>query len=232
MPEYVLVERHGPRGELVLNRPDRRNALIGPMVEEMREGIEALSGDDSVSVVLIRGAGGAYCAGMDLDARRVDPPPSWVGRMPNLWADFHAAVWSCPKPVVGAVERAAIAAGSALCFACDFIVVGENARVGAREARMGMAAPINVVWLLTRWGYQTAITVTTTARDFNGRQLLDLGIAYRCVADDDVLDEARALADELAQNNASAMATIKRSIQRLSGVSDFRSLLRQAQARG
>ncbi len=201
------------------------------MVEEMREAIEALTSDDSVNVVLIRGAGGAFCAGMDLEARRVDPLPAWVAHMPDLWADFHAAVWSCPKPVVGAVERAAIAGGSALCFACDFIVVGETTRVGAREARMGMAAPINVVWLLTRWGYQTAVTVTTTARDFTGRELLDLGLAYKCVADAAVLDEARALADELAQNNPGAMATIKRSIQRLSGVSDFRDLLRQAQAR-
>ena len=58
MPEYILTERHGQRAELVLNRPDKRNALIVPMIDEMREAIEAFSADDGVSVVLIRGAGG------------------------------------------------------------------------------------------------------------------------------------------------------------------------------
>ncbi len=232
MPDFVLTEREGARAELVLNRPDKRNALIGPMVIEMREVIEELSRDDSVSVVLIRGAGGTYCAGMDLEARRTQPPPEWAGRMNDLWADFHTAVWRCEKPVVGAVERAAIAGGSALCFACDFIIVGENARVGAREARLGMAgAPINTVWLVTRWGYNTALQITASARDYNGRELLDMGIAYRCVPDEKVLDEARAVCDELSQNPAAAMAGMKRSLQRVSGIEDFRGLILKAQGR-
>jgi len=232
MPEFISTERHGGCAELVLNRPEKRNALIGPMVVEMREAIEAFSADEGVGVVLIRGAGGTFCAGMDLEARRTDPPPEWAGRMNDLWADFHAALWRCPKPVIGAVERAAIAAGSALCFACDFIVVGETARVGAREARLGMAgAPINTAWLLTRWGYHTALTVTASARDFNGRELKEMGIAYRCVPDDRVLDEARAVAEELGQNSAPAMAAMKRTLQRVSGVSDFRELILRAQGR-
>jgi len=231
MPEYILTERYGARAELVLNRPDKRNALIVPMMDEMREAIEAFAADDSVSVVLIRGAGATFCAGMDLEARRADPPPSWLGRSQEAWGDFHIALWNCPKPIVGAVERAAIAGGSALCFACDFIVAGETARIGATEVRLGMAgAPVNVAWLLTRWGYNTALQVATSAKLFNGRELRDMGIAYDCAPDDQVLERARALAGELCQNRLPAMSTMKRTVQRASGV-DFPALLRQLQGR-
>lgn len=232
MPEYVLTERHGLRAELVLNRPDKRNALIVPMIDEMREAIETFSADDEVSVVLVRGQGGTFCAGMDLEARRQDPPPPWLGRSQEAWADFHIALWNCPKPVVGAVERAAIAGGSALCFACDFIVAGETARIGATEARMGMAgAPVNVAWLLARWGYNTAVQITQSARLYNGRELREMGIAFKCAPDEQVLAEARALADELCQNPGHAMSAMKRTIQRVAAI-DFPALLRQAQGRG
>lgn len=231
MPEYILTERYGARAELVLNRPDKRNALIVPMMDEMREAIEAFAADDSVSVVLVRGAGATFCAGMDLEARRTDPPPSWLGRSQETWGDFHIALWNCPKPIVAAVERAAIAGGSALCCAWDFIVAGENGRIGATEVRLGMAAaPVNVAWLLTRWGYNTALQVATSAKLFNGRELLGMGIAYDCAPDDQVLATARALAEELCQNPLPAMSTMKRTVQRASGL-DFPALLRQLQGR-
>ncbi len=231
MTEFVLTERSGARAELVLNRPEKRNALIVPMIDEMREAIQSFAADDSVSVILIRGAGGTFCAGMDLDARRAEPPPSWLPRTQEAWGDFHIAVWNCLKPVVGAVERAAIAGGSALCFACDFIVAGEGARIGATEARLGMAgAPVNLAWLITRWGYNAAVQIAQSAKLYNGRELKEMGIAYAAAPDDRVLETARALADELAQNPLPAMASMKRVIQRESGL-DFPALLKRIQGR-
>jgi enoyl-CoA hydratase/carnithine racemase len=230
MPEYILVEREGPRAELVLNRPDKRNALIAPMIDEMKAAIQDVGQDPSVSVVLIRGAGGTFCAGMDLEARRAVPPPDWLPRAGQAWADFHLAVWACPKPVIGAVERAAIAGGAGLCFSCDFIFAGETARIGATEARMGMAgAPMNLAWLITRWGYNTAIQITQSARLYSGRELASMGIAYRCVADDAVVTEARAFADEIAQNPEPAMSAMKRTAQRAAAL-DFPTVLKRIQA--
>jgi enoyl-CoA hydratase/carnithine racemase len=231
VPEFILTERYGRRAELVLNRPDKRNALIAPMMDEMREAVQAFAADSEVSVVLIRGAGGTYCAGMDLEARRLQPPPPWLGRNAEAWAAFHCAVWDCPKPVVGAVERAAIAGGSALCFACDFVVVGENAKVGATEARLGIAAaPMNLAWLVTRWGYNTAVQVTQSAKLYNGRELRDMGLAYACVPDGEVLERARALADEIAESPVAALSAMKRAAQRATGL-DFAGLLNSLQGR-
>jgi enoyl-CoA hydratase len=231
MPEFILTERHDKRAELVLNRPEKRNALIVPMIDEMREAIEAFAADEGVSVILIRGAGGTFCSGMDLEARRADPPPAWLPRSQEAWADFHAAVWACAKPVVGAVERAAVAGGTSLCFACDFIITGETAKIGATEARMGMTnAPMNLAWLLVRWGYNAAVQITQSAKLYSGREIRDMGLAFDCVPDDQVLDRARALADELCQNPAPAMMAMKRTVQRASGI-DFPALLKQLQGR-
>jgi enoyl-CoA hydratase/carnithine racemase len=229
MLQYVETEREGVRAELILNRPDKRNALIAPMMDEMKAAIEGFARDESVRVVLIRGAGGTFCAGMDLEARRADPPPEWLPRSGQAWADFHIALWNCPKPVVGAVERAAIAGGSALCFSCDFIIAGEGARIGATEARMGLpGAPVNLAWLITRWGYNMAVQISQSAKLYSGRELKEMGIAYRSVPDEEVLDNARAFADELGQNPEAAMSAMKRTVQRVSGA-DFPSLLQRIQ---
>ncbi|MHB8576308.1 MAG: enoyl-CoA hydratase/isomerase family protein, partial [Dehalococcoidia bacterium] len=85
----VLIERDGARGELVLNRPERRNALIGPMVTELRAGLAALVADTEVKAILIRGAGGSFCAGLDLDAFGASPPPAWRANFSEAWASLH-----------------------------------------------------------------------------------------------------------------------------------------------
>jgi methylglutaconyl-CoA hydratase len=197
----------------------------------MRAAVDDVSRDEAVRVVLIRGAGGTFCAGMDLEARRQQPPPDWLPRSQEAWGEFHLALWNCPKPVVGAVERAAIAGGSALCFACDFIVAGETAKIGATEARLGMAgAPVNLAWLITRFGYNAAVQITQSARLYSGQELKEMGIAFKAVADKDVLAEARALANDLCQNPGPAMFAMKRTIQRVAGV-DFPGLLAKLQSR-
>ena len=120
----VRVEREGARGELVLNRPQRRNALIRPLVEELHAGLDELVADDAVNAILIRGEGGTLCAGLDLKARK-DEPELMAGFGPT-WAAYHAAVYDCPKPIIGALEGAAIAGGSGLALSCDFLIATEG----------------------------------------------------------------------------------------------------------
>jgi enoyl-CoA hydratase/carnithine racemase len=226
----ALVERDGSRGELVLNRPERRNALIGPLVEALRAGLAELIADEGVHVILIRGAGGAFCAGLDLDAFAEDPPPAWRAGFSALWADLHAGLYACPKPVVGALEGPAIAAGSALALACDMLVAGDTCRFQVAEARFGMAAPVNVVWLMAKFGAARALELAVGAQPFAGPALVQRGLAVMSVPDADVLAAARAYAGRLAENKPLGMAAIKGQIRRLSGISDFREMIAQAQA--
>ena len=120
----VRVERQGARGELVLNRPQRRNALIRPLVEELHAGLDELVADEAVNAILIRGEGGTLCAGLDLKARKEEP--ELLANFGPTWASYHAAVYDCPKPIIGALEGAAIAGGSGLALSCDFLIATEG----------------------------------------------------------------------------------------------------------
>ncbi len=225
----VRIERYGDRGEIVLDRPDRRNSLTGPLAVALREAIEELSADDAVKVILIRGEGGTFCAGLDLKHFRADPPPEWVARFSDLWADVHTALFACPKPTVGALEQAAIAAGSALALACDFLVVGETARLHAAEAQIGMNAPVNLVWADWKWGPGMATRLVLAGHPHTGEELVRMGLAVASVPDASTVEEARAFADRLAENSGPAMRAIKQTIRDLGGVEDFRARLRSAQ---
>ncbi len=225
----VRVERYGARGELVLNRPERKNALTGPLVQQLRAGLEKLAGDPSVAVILIRGEGGTLCAGLDLDAFGAAPPPPWRARFQDDWADFHAAMWACPKMTIGVLEGHAIAGGSSLALSCDLLVAGETARFHVAEVRMGMGAPINVLWLQLKYGAARALEMAGAGQPYTGAELAARGMAVRAVPTGQVVDEARAYADLLAQNKAAGVASVKATIRHLTGITAFRDYIAAAQ---
>lgn len=223
----VRVEREGARGELVLNRPHRRNALIRPLVEAMHAGLDELVADDDIHVILIRGEGGTFCAGIDLKARQEEP--ELLEGMGPARADFHAAIYECPKPIVGALEGHAIAGGSGLAFACDFLVAGEGARLHVSEVGMGMMAPLNLLWLELKFGYAKATELVVGGQPYTGRELVERGLAVLAVPDEEALAAARAYADRLAENGPAAVAQVKSALRALAGVDDFRARLAQVQ---
>jgi enoyl-CoA hydratase/carnithine racemase len=135
----------------------------------------------------------------------------------DRWRRLHAAIYACPKPIVGALERYAIAGGSALALACDFLVVGENARIDTSEVRIGMAATINVVWLQLKWGINVGYRFALNGQPIVGPELVSLGVAVRSVADDQVIAEARAFAVALAEHDGWAMGSVKSALQSQQG---------------
>ena len=97
--EPVLIERHGARANLILNRPAKRNALTGPMMAALRDAVDALASDESVQAILLLGAGGAFCSGLDLKAMNTEPRPEWVASMPKVWRETNIALARCAKPL-------------------------------------------------------------------------------------------------------------------------------------
>ena len=215
MDELVKVESFTGWGELVLNRPQRKNSLIGPLVEQLIVGLESLERDSNVGAVLIRGAGGCFCAGLDLQAFRQEPPPPWREHFSDRWLELHERLWRSSLPTIGALEGHAIAGGSGLALACDFLVAGSGAVLHVKEAELGMPAPMNVAWLRLRHGYSLALELAVLAEPLNGRQLLDRGLVARCVDDDRVVSEARALAERLASLSAESHASTLRTLRAL-----------------
>ncbi len=200
---------HGRWADVVLNRPERRNAIDGPLGEGLRAAIQRADARDGIAAILLRGADGAFCSGLDLKAFNAHPPPDWMPRFPAIWRGAHKAIFECRKPIVVALERFAINGGAALALAADLLLAGDTAFLQVGEVRQGMAAPYNMAWLRLRHSENTAAQLTLTGRRFAGSELASLGIAYQAVADDDVLAAARRLAEELASYPDGAPARIK-----------------------
>jgi enoyl-CoA hydratase/carnithine racemase len=216
MTEAVFArwEAHDGWGELVLARPERRNALIGPMATQLRAGLAELMAGGCRAIVL-RGDGGAFCSGLDVDAFAAAPDwrESWAGE----WAGFHRDLYSCPAVIVGALERFAINAGSSLALACDLLVAGEGAYLLVGEAAVGMHAPMNIAWLRLRASEAVAAQLLLGAARTPASELMRLGLAYKVVADDAVAAEAQALAARLAGYPGQGLASIKAALRRPSG---------------
>ena len=200
---------HGRWAEIVLDRPARRNAIDGPLGEALAAAIERAGADDGVQAILLRGAGGAFCSGLDLKAFNAEPPPDWMPRFPAIWRTAHKAIFECKKPIVAALERFAINGGAALALAADLLVAGKTAFLQVGEVKQGTAAPYNMAWLRLRHSENTAAQLTMTGRRFSGDELASLGIAHAAVPDDEVVSAARQLVEELAAYPDGALVRVK-----------------------
>lgn len=212
----VLLERDGRVAHLVLNRPHRRNALTGPLADRLLERLGAITADDSVTAIVLRGAGGAFCSGLDLREFGADPRPEWVPRFGSTWRAVHESIFDAPQVVVAALERAAVNGGAALALAADFLVVGEEAFLQVGEVQQGMAAPMNLAWLTLRHPEAVVARVSLVGDRLAGPRLVELGLAFECVADDEVVGTADALARRLAAHDADGVRRIKAQLRTMS----------------
>ena len=196
-----LVRRTDRDGVAIieLHRPHRKNAIIAPMLDELVTHVDAAIASDSIEVVLLCGAGGAFCSGLDLTEYNADPPPAWLPTASTSLKAAHTALGACPKPVVVALERYAINGGAAFALAGDLVVAGRGAWLQVGEAQLGMNAPMNLAWLVARFPMATVLQIVLPGSRLTSGDLLRLGIALEVVDDDQV----RARAEELAANIAS-----------------------------
>lgn len=215
MSELVVIERVGERiAHVVLNRPERRNALTGPLADQLGEALEQLNQDDAITVIVIRGAGNAFCSGLDLKEFAKDPQPDWVPNFRSKWLRVHRALFESDRIVIGALEMAAVNGGAALALACDFLVAGKHAFLQVGEVQQGMAAPMNMAWLRLRFDEALAGRLALLGDRVAGDELVRLGIAHSVVPDAEVLGAVAELAERLAQHDPSGVRRIKASLRR------------------
>ncbi len=199
--------------EVILNRPQRRNALTGPLAVELAGALRDVATNEAVSVIVIRGEGGAFCSGLDLKEFSQDPQPAWVADFPHMWREVHEALFDLPCIVVGALERAAVNGGASLALACDFLVSGEEAFLQVGEIQQGMAAPMNMAWLRLRHSEALAARLVLIGDRLQGPALQSLGLVHEVVPDADVVEASRALADRLASHDPAGVRRIKISLR-------------------
>lgn len=198
---------------VTLNRPAQKNAITGPLGEALAAHLNTASESSDVRVVLLQGADGAFCSGLDLKAFNADPAPPWLADFQPIWRGAHRALYDCPKPIIGCLQRYAINGGAALALACDLLVAGKTAFLQVGEAKIGMAAPYNLAWLSLRHSENLMARIALVGERLSGRELADLHIAHSVVDDDQVASAAHALAAQLADYPEGGLARIKAGLR-------------------
>jgi enoyl-CoA hydratase/carnithine racemase len=205
----VLTALHEGWGELVLNRPERRNALAPVSARDLREGLAALL-QGAARVILLRGEGGTFCSGLDIDLFQGGAGAAWAAD----WTGFHRDIHACPAVVICALERYAINAGAALALGSDLMVAGEGAVLTVGEAAIGMHAPMNLAWLRLKAPESVAAQLALGAGRMAGPDLHRLGLAWAVLPDAEVQDHARSAAIRMAGWPAGTLAGIKAALRR------------------
>ena len=215
---HLLLET-SPDGvrTITLDRADKLNAVNDALSVSLSSAVADAAAEDAVRVVVITGAGRAFCAGLDLSeppslptATRVDrlDPYAWVG----TWV---RTILDCEKPVIAAVNGPAAGAGFGLALACDVRIVASSARMTAGYVRRGLSPDAGVSWLLPRHvGLARASDILLTGRDVDAAEAERIGLAAHVVADAGFLDGVRAYASRLAAGPPFAQALTKRLLVR------------------
>jgi enoyl-CoA hydratase/carnithine racemase len=207
----LLEEREGVR-VLTMNRPEKRNALNTALTQALLDALRAAEADDSVGCVVLTGAGQGFCAGADL-AEFKDLTPEkqrLVEARAELTMQLHLAFPKLAKPVVTAVNGAAMGGGAGLAIAGDLAVMAEDATLGYPETKHGIVAAIVMANLVRQAGRKAAFELVALGEPVSAQRALALGLVNRVVPRAQLMDEALALARKLAAVSPPAMRLTKR----------------------
>jgi enoyl-CoA hydratase/carnithine racemase len=213
----ILFEKHGHVATITLNRPAKRNAYSETMVHEILEALADARDDDGIRAVIITGAGKGFCAGGDI-GRDFQYPARYRGHrlesMLEMRENMHVLIRFLDrfdKPVIAAVNGAAVAGGLTLALACDFRIAAESAKLGDTSLKFALIPDEGGAYFFPRFmGLDKALKMSLLSEVYPARQALELGLVTEVVADDHLMTRARELAAQLAEGPPIAMRVTKR----------------------
>ncbi len=205
----VLTERRGNVLLITLNRPEVRNAVNGAVAEGVAGALDELDGDEGLSVGILTGAGGFFCAGMDLGAFVRGESP-WFGDR----GFAGIAQRTARKPLIAAIEGFAVAGGMEVALACDLIVAARGAKLGIPEAKRSLVAAGGALLRLPqRMPYHVVMELALTGEPMLAERFHEFGVVNRLAEPGGALDAALELAATLAKNGPLALIASKRILQ-------------------
>ena len=225
----VLVALDGPIARLTLNRPERRNALDPELAGALASAIEAASGDPDVRVIVLTGAGSAFCAGARLDdllAASERGDSTAVAASFGAVEDVYRALLAARPPTIAAVNGYALAGGAGLATLCDFAIASERAQLGYPEVQLGLAPGMVMAFLFRLVGFRVGLELALTGRRVAADEAARIGLVNAVVAPERLDAEVAALAGRLAALSPSALALTKRWARAL-GEMDLATAIRQ-----
>ncbi|WP_254545669.1 enoyl-CoA hydratase/isomerase family protein [Halomarina pelagica] len=208
------VERDGRRADVVLNRPEKRNAIDEAMIDDLTEAFRRVADDDDVWAATLLGEGPVFSAGMDLEMMRdaTREEHAVIGKRLHELLD---AVEALPQPVVVGVKRAAVAGAFELTLPADLRVLGREAAYGVVEVELGVFPHGGTTQRLPRLvGLAKAKELVLTAEYVDPEEALRLGLVSEVCPDEAVDDRARALADDLTRKAPLGLRRAKRALNR------------------
>ncbi len=212
MPEVLLTETRGAVRILTMNRPDKLNALNNELTAALLAALDAAAGDDGVRALVLTGAGRSFCAGADTSefstVVSADNPESVLARA-NLTTRLQMALPKLPKPIVAAARGHALGGGAGLCLGCDLVVASPTLKLGYPETKHGIVAAIVMAGLVRQVGPKKAFEMVSLGQPLGADEALNLAMINRVVADDQLVDEAVAIAEKLAAVHPPAMRATK-----------------------
>ena len=221
MTDVLLSSVEGGVLTLTLNRPAKRNALSGELIEQLDRALERADLDAEVRVVVLRGAGKDFCAGADLDELLASADRSSAENEDSALrlGSLFQRMRDLPKPIIAMIQGRALAGGAGLATACDLAVAGAGAQLGYPEIQRGFA-PAMVMALLRRIvGEKVALDLVLTGRVLSAEEAERVGLISRVVPDTELEQATLALAQTLARSSMSALAFTKQLFYRLDGES-------------
>lgn len=217
-PQHLVKNRHDGRVlELVLNRPDRLNALNVGLKQDLVDAFTEAGNDPEVGAVVLTGAGDrAFAAGQDLEESK-DFDPSDVDAWIESFENLYNAILGCPKPVVAALNGYAVGSGLQLAMVCDIRIGATTARIGMPEIDDGIPCITGTWSLYDAIGRSRTIDLILTGRMVEAEEALTWGVLSQVVAPEDLNAEAIALAARLAAKPAVAVRLNKQRMRELLG---------------
>jgi enoyl-CoA hydratase len=211
----VLVERRGDAVLVTLNAPERRNAIDQQMVDGLHGVLDELWHDEAVAALVITGAGDkAFAAGADIAQLRERTSRD---ALKAINSGIFNRIEEFPAPVIAAIKGFALGGGCELAIACDLRVLGESAKMGQPEVKLGIIPAAGGTYRLPRLvGLGIARELVYTGRMVDANEALRIGLANAVVPDAEVVDRALAMANEIAQNGRLAVRGAKRAMNALS----------------
>ena len=219
--EHILYDVFDAIATITLNRPDKLNAYITPMGDEAVDAFRKARDDDAVRAIILTGAGRGFCAGVDLDHLKAHQAGgnAAANKGPKLGEEdflkkLPLELIEFPKPVIAAVNGAAIGVGITMILPCDIRIAAAGVKMGVTFTQLGILPGLGSTHLLPRLvGRAKALELVLTARVILSEEAAEIGLVNRVVPAGDLLKEARAMAAMMAEKRPEVLAAAKRVLE-------------------
>jgi methylglutaconyl-CoA hydratase len=215
MSTVIQLDHHDPATSvLTLNRPDKRNALSLELIQGIRAAVVEVARDLNRRVLIVRGNGPSFCAGLDL---KEASEPGGAERSAEALAKMYEALCESPLVTIAAAQGSAVGGGAGIVLACDFVVAAHDLKLGFPEVHRGLVAALVTTLLRRQLNDRAAREMVLLGQTVDAQSALSMGLTNRVVANDTLAQEAISLARQVCVGAPNAIVRSKRLLDDLGG---------------